>query len=197
MHHSNVHHNGGMGFAPRSETEPAPFRICFVCSGNICRSPMAEIVMRSIADASGFGALISTSSAGTGDWHVGEPADPRTVAALAAVGLDGSAHRARQFETAWFDDLDLVIALDRSHERILRGWEPREMARNTVQLLLAFDPSGPDTRDVPDPYYADSAMFDSVLSTIDTACRALFDQLAPALRRDQRRLAPREPRQEA
>ena len=153
--------------------------------------------MRSIADASGLGSLIAVSSAGTGDWHVGEPADPRTVAALAAVGLDGSAHRARQFETAWFDDLDLVVALDRSHERILKTWAPQEAARNTVQLLLSFDRSARDARDVPDPYYSDSAMFDSVLSMIDSACHALFDQLAPALRRDQTHLARREPRQEA
>jgi len=186
-----------MSFAAPSQPEPVPFRICFVCSGNICRSPMAEIVMRSIADAAGLGALVAASSAGTGDWHVGEPADPRTIAALASAGLDGTAHRARQFETAWFDDLDLVVALDRSHERILKSWAPREAARNTVQLMLSFDPSVHDTRDVPDPYYADSAMFDSVLSMIDSACHALFDQLAPALRRDQTRLTRREPRQEA
>lgn len=192
-----MHQNGTMSFVPLSEADPAPFRICFVCSGNICRSPMAEIVMRTIADASGLGAQIATSSAGTGDWHVGEPADPRTVAALAAAGMDGSRHRARQFETAWFDDLDLVIALDRSHERILKSWAPGEAARNTVQLLLSLDPTARDARDVPDPYYADSAMFDAVLATIDSACRSLFAQLAPALRREPRHAQRDEPRQEA
>jgi Protein-tyrosine-phosphatase len=185
-----------MSFAPLSPTDPAPFRICFVCSGNICRSPMAEIVMRNIADAAGFGTRVAVSSAGTGDWHVGEPADARTVAALAVAGLDGSRHRAKQFETAWFGDLDLVVALDRSHERILKNWAPSETDRSKVQLLLALDPAARGSHDVPDPYYADPPMFGSVLTTIDSACRALFDQLAPALRRD-RTKTHREPRQEA
>lgn len=176
--------NGGMSLAPLSRTEPAPFRICFVCSGNICRSPMAEIVMRHIADADGYGAQVVVSSAGTGDWHVGEPADARTVAALSAAGLDASRHRAKQFETVWFNDLDLVVALDRSHERILKGWAPTEADRSKVQLLLALDPTTRGTHDVPDPYYADSAMFEAVLATITSSCRALFDQLAPALRRE-------------
>lgn len=155
--------------------------MCFVCSGNICRSPMAEVVFRDIAERAGLADRLAVSSAGTGEWHVGERADNRTVAALAKAGYNGISHRARQFEAEWFDSLDLVVALDRSHERILKTWAPTELDRSTVQLLLGFDPSQSAT-DVPDPYYSDAALFDSVLSMIESACRALFGQLEPALR---------------
>ena len=87
------------------------FRICFVCSGNICRSPMAEVVLRQLAADAGLADRLTISSAGTGDWHVGEQADPRAVEALTTHGYNGSTHRARQFDPAWFADLDLVVAL--------------------------------------------------------------------------------------
>jgi protein-tyrosine phosphatase len=136
----------------------APFRVSFVCSGNICRSPMAGVVFAQIAADAGLADRFQVESAGTGDWHVGEPADERTIAALAARGYDGSRHRARQFDPDRFPDLDLVVALDRSHERRMRS------------------------ADVPDPYYADRHEFDRVLSTVERACRALFHQLEPAVR---------------
>jgi len=167
-----------MTFAP----EPAPFRVCFVCTGNICRSPMAEVVLRQLAASAGLGDSLEVSSAGTGEWHVGEGADPRTVVALAARGYDGSRHRARQFEVDSFERLDLIVALDRSHERILTSWAPTELDRSKVQLMLSFDPQTAGQTDVADPYYSDAAMFDSVLTTIESACRALFAQLEPALR---------------
>jgi protein-tyrosine phosphatase len=170
-----------MTFAPLPEDEPARFRVSFVCSGNICRSPMAEVILRDIAERASLADRITVSSAGTGEWHVGERADDRTVRALSKAGYDGISHRARQFETEWFDSLDLVVALDRSHERILKTWAPTELDRTKVQLLLSFDP-GQNAMDVPDPYYSDAAMFDSVLGMIESACRGLFRQLEPALR---------------
>lgn len=160
----------------------APFRVVFVCSGNICRSPMADVVFRRIAHTSGLGAHIASTSAGTGDWHVGEPADERTIAALAARGYDGSRHRARQFDPDRFPDLDLVVALDRSHERVLRSWAPTMDDSAKVTLLLRYDDAWPEQADVPDPYYADRHEFDRVLSTVERACRALFHQLEPAVR---------------
>ena len=105
---------------------PSLFRICFVCTGNICRSPMAEAIFRSlVASSPATPTGLRSTSAGTGDWHVGEPADPRTLAALAAHGYDAVAHRARQFDPDWFDHLDLVVAFDRGQERILRDWAQR------------------------------------------------------------------------
>lgn len=106
----------------RAFFESALFRICFVCTGNICRSPMAETVFKSMVKQAGLEKSIGVMSAGTGDWHVGEPSDDRTLAALDARGHNGTGHRARQFDPAWFADLDLVVVFDRSQERILKAW---------------------------------------------------------------------------
>ncbi|KAA0962937.1 low molecular weight phosphotyrosine protein phosphatase [Microbacterium sp. ANT_H45B] len=154
----------------------------FVCTGNICRSPMAEVVFRDLAERQGLGSRIISRSAGTGDWHLGERADHRTLDALARRGYDGSQHRAKQFTFASFADNDLVVALDRTHERNLREWARDEDEEGKVTLLLGFDP-GAVTHDVPDPYYAGPEMFDSVLGMIETATRGLFRQLEPAIRR--------------
>ena len=162
-------------------TEPDPFRVIFVCTGNICRSPMAEVVFRDIAEKQGLGDRIVSRSAGTGDWHVGEQADERTIAALARRGYDGSRHRAKQFTFDSFTDNDLVVALDRTHERILRQWARDESEEGKVTLLLSFDHEA-STLDVPDPYYADSRMFDDVLGMIESASHGLFRQLEPAIR---------------
>ncbi|MEN2738731.1 low molecular weight protein-tyrosine-phosphatase [Microbacterium sp. X-17] len=159
-----------------------PFRVVFVCTGNICRSPMAEVVFRAFAQSVGLGEQIVSTSASTGDWHVGERADHRTLTALERRGYDGSAHRARQFTSADFAGNDLVVALDRTHERILRGWAPTEPDIDKIVLLLAFDVAHRGVLDVPDPYYAGPAMFDDVLGMIESACRGLFRQLEPAIR---------------
>ena len=157
------------------------FRICFVCSGNICRSPMAEVVLRQLAADAGLADRLTISSAGTGDWHVGEQADPRAVEALTTHGYNGSTHRARQFDPAWFADPDLVVALDRSHERILKAWAGDDVDRSKVQLLRSFETPRSDSLDVPDPYYSDHRLFAAVLGMIERADRALLAQLAPAL----------------
>lgn len=165
-----------------------PFHVIFVCTGNICRSPMAEAVFRDLAEHQGLGPLLVTSSAGTGEWHVGERADVRTLEALERRGYDGSKHRARQFTAESFAENDLVVALDRTHERILRQWARDDDQKGKITMLLAFDRDA-DGLDVPDPYYADTAMFDAVLAMIETATRGLFRQLEPALR--QSRTKPR------
>ena len=162
-------------------TDSDPFRVIFVCTGNICRSPMAEVVLRALATRHGLDSHMVSTSAGTGDWHVGERADMRTLDALARRGFDGSLHRARQFGATTFAENDLIVALDRTHERILRAWARTDDDEGKVTLLRAFDPHA-SSMDVPDPYYAGPEMFDSVLAMIETATRGLFSQLEPAVR---------------
>ena len=163
--------------------ESALFRICFVCTGNICRSPMAETVFNALVKKAGLERKVAVISAGTGDWHVGEPSDERTLAALAARGYNGSGHRGRQFDTAWLANLDLVVVFDRSQERILKTWAATEQDRSKVQLMLSFDSEQAAQVDVPDPYYSDAALFDQVLVMIEKACAALFRQITPVIRR--------------
>jgi protein-tyrosine phosphatase len=167
----------------RAFDESALFRICFVCTGNICRSPMAEVVFGDIARRAGYEGAVSVKSAGTGDWHVGEHSDDRTIQTLKDHGYDGSVHRARQFDPSWFDSLDLVIVFDRSQERILRAWANNDEDRAKVHMLLSFDADQAPLVDVPDPYYSDAAMFDHVLAMIEKSSAALFRQIEPGIRR--------------
>jgi protein-tyrosine phosphatase len=166
----------------RTLNESALFRICFVCTGNICRSPMAETVFKNLVRKGGLSNAIAVVSAGTGDWHVGERSDDRTITALRARGLDGSSHRAKQFDPDWFENLDLIVVFDRSQERILRAWAGNDLDRSKVQLLMSFDSeTAGGSQDVPDPYYSDAAMFDQVLAAIEKACVALFRQVSPGI----------------
>ena len=165
----------------RTFDESALFRICFVCTGNICRSPMAETVFKELVRKAGFDNAVAVISAGTGDWHVGEPSDERTLAALESHGYNGSGHRARQFDPNWFANLDLVVVFDRSQERILKTWAATDQDRSKVQLILGFDSEQSALVDVPDPYYSDAAMFDQVLVMIEKSSAALFRQIKPGI----------------
>jgi protein-tyrosine phosphatase len=166
----------------RTLDESALFRVCFVCTGNICRSPMAESVFLAAAARAGLQDSIGIMSAGTGDWHVGERADERTIEALTARGYDGSKHRARQFDPEWFSSLDLIVVFDRGQERILRAWAGSEDDRAKIRLLTSFEPGDPTVIDVPDPYYSDAETFDRVLGIIERASTQLFHQIEPGLR---------------
>jgi protein-tyrosine phosphatase len=156
----------------------AVYRIAFVCLGNICRSPMAEVVMRSLVVRAGLADRISVASAGTGDWHVGERADPRTVETLAGRGYDGSQHRAQQFDAGWFDRYDLVVALDRRNLADLLEMAPADR-RDDVRMLRAHDPLAVDDGDVdvPDPYYGGPDGFTDALELVERACRGLLDDV--------------------
>lgn len=139
-------------------------RVSFVCTGNICRSPMGDVVFRAMAERAGVGDRFAVTSRGTHGYHVGGGADPRTVAALAAAGYDGRAHRAAQVSPADIAGNDLLVALDRGHERLA--------------LLTAFDPEAPADPDVFDPYYSDERAFARVLEQIERSCAALLESTA-------------------
>jgi protein-tyrosine phosphatase len=158
--------------------EGRPYRVCFVCTGNICRSPMAEIIFRALAERAGLGRRIEVDSAGMGNWHVAGPADRRALRALTDAGYDGAAHRARLFDPLWFADRDLVVALDRGHLRALRQLARSSGADTEVRLLRSFDPAltgRPDADlDVADPYYEDHEAFARVLEQVERACEGLL-----------------------
>ena len=127
--------------------------VVFVCTGNICRSPMAEVMARHAFAEAGLGGRVTVSSVGTGGWHVGDGMDPRAAAELEAAGYD-SAHTAAQLSPA-DHSADLVVALDSGHRDHLlaAGADP-----GRVRLLRGFDP-GADGTDVADPYYGDNGGF--------------------------------------
>ncbi|MGP3978570.1 low molecular weight protein-tyrosine-phosphatase [Streptomyces sp. 8N114] len=157
------------------------YRVCFVCTGNICRSPMAEAVFRAHVREAGLDGVVEISSAGTGSWHLGDAADPRTTAVLDAAGYP-LRHTARVFEPDWFDQHDLVVALDEGHAAELRS-----MARHTgeaakVRLLRSYDPDAdPDELSVPDPYYGGSRGFAECLAMVEAAVPGLLSEVGAAL----------------
>ncbi|GAA2540987.1 MULTISPECIES: low molecular weight protein-tyrosine-phosphatase [Streptomyces] len=149
------------------------YRVCFVCTGNICRSPMAESVFRARVAEAGLDGLVEVDSAGTGGWHEGDGADPRTVTVLQENGY-GTVHTARQFDPSWFARLDLVIALDSGHLRALRRLAPTERDADKVRLLRSYDPAAGDDLDVPDPYYGGADGFDECLEMVEAASAGLL-----------------------
>lgn len=155
-----------------------PYRVTFVCTGNICRSPMAEHVLRRRAADAGLD--VAVDSSGTGGWHAGDPADSRTVDTLRRHGYS-SAHSARKFQPSWFDDYDLVVALDRGHLADLRRLAPDGAARDKIRLLRSFDPAAGNEQDVPDPYYDGRAEFEHVLELIEAAVPGMLAEIDGAL----------------
>jgi len=144
-----------------------PYRIAVVCLGNICRSPMAQVVLAERLERAGPSDRVSVDSAGTGDWHVGNRMDSRAAAVLEANGYDGSPHRAAQFTSDRAEDYDLVLAMDAGNLEDLRGLGVGERLR----LFRDFDPAGPG--DVPDPYYGGDPGFGRVLDMVERTCEAL------------------------
>lgn len=146
--------------------------LLFVCLGNICRSPTAEAVVRSAADRDGL--ALRLDSAGTGDWHVGQPPDPRAIAAAARRGHDLSGLRARQVTPEDFHRFDLILAMDRRNRADLERLRPAANA-TPVQLFLDHAP-GFAGRDLPDPWFDGS--FEQVLDMIEGASAGLVAALA-------------------
>jgi protein-tyrosine phosphatase len=141
--------------------------ILFVCTGNICRSPTAEAVLRHVAANEGIELRIA--SAGIGDWHVGSPPDERAQRHAKGRGYDLSALRARQVTTSDFEEFDLILAMDRGHLRALERMAPPEH-RHKVRLFVAG-------QEVPDPYYGGPEGFERVLDLVEAACRDLVREL--------------------
>lgn len=151
-------------------------KLCFVCLGNICRSPIGEGVMRHLLEQAGLGELVEVSSAGTAGYHAGSPPDARARAAGRRFGVEVQG-RARQFKSADFSRLDYVLAMDLSNFEDLERLAPEPEARRKLHLLRSFDPQSPRGASVPDPYYGDDSDFDEVVQICFSACTALLETL--------------------
>lgn len=160
-----------------------PYVVTFVCAGNICRSPIAELVVADLVHQEGLGDLVVVDSAAIGDWHVGEHADPRALAILTAHGFDGSAHRARQLDPAELRTADLLVAMDSGQAAVLRAYASTPDDKAKVCLLREFAPA-PDGHalDVADPYYGDEDDFATVVEQVRAAAPGLVAHVRAAVR---------------
>ncbi|GAB7002642.1 hypothetical protein JCM18899A_01130 [Nocardioides sp. AN3] len=153
---------------------PGRYAVALVCLGNICRSPMADVVLQHRLETDD---RIEVRSAGTGDWHVGRPMDDRAASTLRRHGYDPSRHRAQQVGADWLDRFDLVLAMDEANLSDLGG------RRDRVRLFRDFDPVGAGG-EVPDPYYGGDDGFEEVLAMVERTTKALAAELAAVLASD-------------
>lgn len=155
-------------------------RILFVCTGNICRSPTAEAVLRHVAAARGLADRIEVASAGIGGWHAGAPPDARSQAHALRRGFDLSAQRARHFARSDFEHHDWIIAMDAGHhEQLIRRCPPaqRHKIRRAAEFAAGVPASG-----VPDPYDGGARGFEEVLDMVEAMCEGIVAELAAARR---------------
>lgn len=148
-------------------------RILAVCAGNICRSPTAEAVIR--AEAMRRGIDVEVDSAGTGSWNLGEPPNPRAIAAGERLGIE-IAGRARKVNTSDFDRYQVILAMDRSNLRDLMSMAPSLEGRAKIRLFRTYDPES-DIDEIPDPYGRSDRVFDETLQVILASARGLLDSL--------------------
>ena len=161
-----------------------PYRVMTVCTGNICRSPMAEVVLAERFRAAGLGDVVVVDSTGISDEEHGNPIDRRAARVLAAHGYPVPAHRARRVRRGEVAGRDLVLAMTASHARALRAMEPD--AADRVRMYRSFDPAapvdGPEHRlDVDDPWYGAQAGFEVTLAEIEAAADAVVEHVRAEL----------------
>jgi protein-tyrosine phosphatase len=155
-------------------------KILFVCLGNICRSPTAEVVFRAVVAREAPDLHLEIDSAGTAGYHVGAPPDSRTRQAALRRGYDMSALRARVVEPVDFTRFDLILAMDRQNLEALRRRAPQD-ARDRIRLFLEFAPDA-DVTEVPDPYYGGVNGFEEVLDLVEAAARGLLQHVKGEMR---------------
>jgi protein-tyrosine phosphatase len=156
-------------------TEHGKIKVLFVCTGNICRSPTAEAVVRRVAEMRGLARDIYVDSAGTSDYHEGYPADRRAVSLGEQRGYDLSASRARQVRAQDFADFDHILAMDRKNLDALKAICPPEDA-GKLRLFMEFSTSFQGA-DVPDPYFGNAKGFEVVLKMVEEAAEGLVEHL--------------------
>lgn len=169
-----------MSVHTRTPRDNQPFslrRILFVCLGNICRSPAAEILMNAAAAERGMSDRLYVDSCGMGAWHVGQKPDARMLAALRRHGYEWGGHRARQFSRADFAEFDLIIPQDESNREDILALAVSAEERAKVQPMSRWFPAGTPFTEVPDPYWDGERGFDTVVELLEKATAALADEL--------------------
>ena len=151
-------------------------RVLMVCTGNICRSPTAEGVLRHKLQRAGLAEQVLIDSAGTQGYHTSEAPDPRAVKAAALRGYDLSGLRARPLHPADFANFDLLLTMDRTHQSWMLKRAPAGTAPGKVSLLMHFARRHPGVEEVPDPYFGGPAGFEHVLDLVEDACDGLIEQ---------------------
>lgn len=156
------------------------YRIALVCLGNICRSPIADVVVNARLQEAGLDDRVEVTSCGTGTWHVGEPMDSRAAAVLTGSGYDASRHRAQHFGADWHDH-DLILVMDRANLEDVLAELPADR-HDRVRMFRSFDPevetsSRDDAPDLPDPFYGGPEGFDDVLAIVERTARELVREL--------------------
>ena len=154
--------------------------VCFVCHGNICRSPLAQGVMESLVNQEKLEKTILISSAGVSAWHVGEPPDDRMqdTAQKHGVLLDS---RARHFQATDYQKLDLVLAMDHSNLSTLKALKPTSENQGKLFLFRSFDPKNNGNLEVPDPYYGGDQGFELVYEMVARTCPKILEHLKTKL----------------
>jgi len=160
-----------------------PYRVIVVCTGNICRSPMGEFILRERYEEAGLGHRVDVDSAGTSSWEIGNPADSRTLEVLRRNGHEdfgGTTHVARQFERSWIDGRDLVLAADSGHLEDLRKMARSEEQRSRIRLFREFDPEAvaAGELDMDDPWFGDgTAAFDQTYAEVTAAAAGVVEHV--------------------
>jgi protein-tyrosine phosphatase len=158
------------------ETDTVSLRVLMVCMGNICRSPIAEGVLRAKLQQAGLGGRVVVDSAGTHGYHTEEPPDPRSIRLAALRGYDIAGQRARAVVPEDFTHFEWLLAMDSSNLAWLNKRKP-EHAQPRMALLMEHTQNRPGVLDVPDPYYGPDAGFELVLDYVEDACEGVVAQL--------------------
>ncbi len=164
----------------REITEENPYKMVFVCLGNICRSPTGEGIMQHLVNEQGLQNYFEIDSAGTSAWHSGQPANSKSSQVASSHGV-ALLSRARQVVSADLEYFDLVIAMDKINKSDLESIQPYH-AKNNIVLMRDFD-SNPEDGNVPDPYYGGLAGFENVFQIVKRSCENLLNQLKPQIKK--------------
>ncbi|NUT70347.1 low molecular weight protein-tyrosine-phosphatase [Pseudarthrobacter sp. C4D7] len=161
------------------------YRVITVCTGNICRSPMAELMLQAALEREGLDGLVEVDSAGTTGYEAGRPIDPRAARRLAVTQVASEHHVAREWEPEWFHQRHLILALDIDHYAWLSEAAPDQESLDKIRMLRSFDPAmaGRDLLDqgIEDPWYGGKEDFDAVWHQIHTALPGLVQHIRAAV----------------